>query len=117
MGSCRTPFWSMNPARSFSSRSARPQGSGGKCSPHFRVQEHPTILLPLRNRLNRLAPETLCHQQPVLCEIAGEKGRKRSIFRRPSVRANLSASPAKSSKHLFPPLDDLAGRSPAYYEE
>src|SRR5829696_9616732 len=32
-----------------------------------------SILLPLRNRLNRLGPETLCHQQPVVCEIAGEK--------------------------------------------
>src|SRR5215207_10692402 len=42
-----------------------------------------SILLPLRNRLNRLGPKTLWHQQPVVCEIAGEKGRKRSIFRRP----------------------------------
>src|SRR5215217_3135331 len=41
-----------------------------------------SILLPLRNRLNRLGPETLCHQQPVVCEIAGEKRPKRSIFRR-----------------------------------
>src|SRR5215204_2425092 len=38
---------------------------GGKCSPNFRVQEHRSILLPLRNRLNRLAGLTYC----LRCEI------------------------------------------------
>ena len=71
MRSCRTPFWSMNPARS-SSRAANARRISG-------FKSNRSILLPLRNRLNRLGSERLCHQQPVVCEIAGEKGRRRSM--------------------------------------
>src|SRR5215208_7078639 len=47
---------------------------GGKCSPHSPgFKSNRSILLPAAKSSKQTRPRTLCHQQPVVCEIAGAR--------------------------------------------